>query len=221
MSELTKRTIKYYIKQAFKEILSFYILISAMVAIFFLYNVASGDNMFFYEEESIIWYYGWVMEGWSSKFMVILIYLFSLHTVIVYDNVLLSMGARRKDIFWGTIVKQNIYFAFCVPVIYIFRCMCIGEISGVSVGEDYYIMCMLSGALGVFMGYQLKIYGRSLLLILAFSVIFTICIVVSLAIIFSELITCYYYKREIIVVVVFIALEVIIYNLNKMSRVNA
>ena len=153
MSRLTKASIKYYVREGailMALVLGIGVLFLAEMAVLNL----GEDNYFEYTVMSVT-----MMVG---MFMVMFNVMKSFYGANWTDSMVLSMGARRKDVFRGEIIKSVIYNAGCT----------LAMILLVVVAKQYYLVTYIAimfcvsfpaGALGQAIGFKVRKYGKAVL----------------------------------------------------------
>ncbi len=157
MSDLSKRTLKYYVKSGLKN----YGIILAIEAALALEWILIG-----FDEENLFEYVTRMSLMIGGLFTVLLNGMYSLYGPNWYDSLVLSMGARRKDIFWGQIIKQLILIV-CNSVLLTVLALIIGKPFYL-----YYIyatafMALILGGVGLVVGHKIKRYGKIVVVIVA------------------------------------------------------
>ena len=157
MSDLSKRTLKYYVKSGFK----IYGIILAVEAALALEWLLIG-----FDEENLFEYVTRMSLKIGGLFTVLLNGMYSLYGPNWYDSLVLSMGARRKDIFWGQIIKQLILIV-CNSVVLTVLALIIGKPF-----YFYYIyatafLALILGGVGLVVGHKVKRYGKIVVVIVA------------------------------------------------------
>ncbi|MBR4671432.1 MAG: hypothetical protein IKO84_12625 [Butyrivibrio sp.] len=158
MSELSKRAAKYYFIQGIKLVM-----VSLLVLIFggVMWTFFSmGEANAFEHVLNMIFSFG-------TLFMIMLNFLYSMYSPAWYDSLVLSMGARRKDVFFGELLKQ-ITFIIGTVLIYIILAVSLHRPEHIITILTCSIISLLMGAVGLIVGHKIKKYGRVVYIIFVF-----------------------------------------------------
>ena len=156
MSELSKRASKYYLIQGFKSF-GITIALELFLSIQWTFMGSEHYSVLEYVTENFIIF--------TVMFMFMFNFLFSMYGPNWYDSIVLSMGGRRKDVFWGEIIKQFSYMLCCIAlaltlaVVFNHHILIPLIILGL-------IVSIISGALGLVVGYKVKKYGKIVLMVM-------------------------------------------------------
>ena len=148
MSELSKRAAKYYFIQGIKLVM-----VSLLVLIFggVMWTFFSmGEANAFEHVLNMIFSFG-------TLFMIMLNFLYSMYSPAWYDSLVLSMGARRKDVFFGELLKQ-ITFIIGTVLIYIILAVSLHRPEHIITILTCSIISLLMGAVGLIVGHKIKKY---------------------------------------------------------------
>lgn len=146
---------------------------------------------------------------------------YSIYSPSWYDSLALSMGARRKDIFYGNIIKQSV-FALTNVLFFGLIALISGQTGIVEQAAMITCMSLFSGAFGLYMGHKVKKYGRVVMMAACFIFIIFYMGTSLLYIVdggfMAKIET---YKQVLIAgaVILFGVMEVLIYRVNKKSMV--
>ncbi len=151
MSELSKRTAKYYFIQGMKSV-GLVLGIEVLLTVEFVVLGMGRD-------EGFVEYLTGTALTMGSYFMVFMNIIFGMYGPNWYDSMVLSMGARRKDVFWGEIVKQISFITVCTVLHVII------VIASKQYAYLYYVIgtaaiAIVTGPLGLIVGHKIKRYGK-------------------------------------------------------------
>lgn len=213
MSSLSLRTYKYYFIRGLKWALYMIGLQCVLVLEWVLFGVDNGGDLLSY-----------VLNMYISCGVLLLIIvntMFSIYGPNWYDSIVLSMGARRKDIFWGEMIKQLV-FIVANALVFITVSIVFGRTESVIYIVLAAIIGFILGPVGLIVGYSIKNYGRIVVAVIAmicgiFGAIMSGFARTGYSIIKFPLITI----PAVFVgaIVVFVLLEVWVYKLNKKCMV--
>ena len=155
MSDLSKRTYKYYIKSSFK-ILGFELLLELILII---------EWLLMGTDESLIEYISRMFIMCGGLIGVLTNGIYAMYGPSLYDGLVLSMGGRRKEIFWGQIIKQIIYvggnsLVLLIVATFVHRPIFYYYILGTAV------VGFLFGAAGLVIGHKVKKHGKMIIFII-------------------------------------------------------
>ena len=146
---------------------------------------------------------------------------YSMYSPGWYDSLTLSMGARRKDIFYGNIVRQSV-FIFANALFFCLFVLISGQTSFIVQVLPLVCISFLSGAFGLYMGHKVKKHGRVILFLatLVFVILFNVTsILVLINDRFMAIFNAYKPFMTVGAVILFVILEVLVYRVNKKSMV--
>ena len=151
MSELSKRSAKYFFIQGMKSF-GLVVGIEALLTVEF-FVLGMGRN------EGFVEYLTGTALTMGSYFMVFMNIIFGMYGPNWYDSMVLSMGARRKDVFWGEIIKQISFITVCTVLHVII------VIASKQYVYLYYVIgtaaiAIVTGPLGLIVGHKIKRYGK-------------------------------------------------------------
>lgn len=150
MNSLSARTRKYYFLAGLK-------LFGYMAAVQLLLAV---EWMFFgVEEEDIVGFVSQNVITFNAMFMVLFNMMFAIYAPNWYDSMVLSLGARRRDVFWGQLIKQSIYVGLSA-ILSIVLCVVFKHENFLGYTFVAVAAAMILGALGLVIGYKVKKYGK-------------------------------------------------------------
>ncbi|SDB31236.1 hypothetical protein SAMN02910298_01548 [Pseudobutyrivibrio sp. YE44] len=158
MSNLSKRAAKYYFLQGIKFIV-WVILIQGFL--FAEWLVIGGDP-----GESALEHATDMLFSIGGFMTIFLNGMFSLYGPNWYDSMALSMGARRKDIFWGQIIKQ-FTFVIGATLCYVIVALVSGQTSYLLTIVVEGILAIAAGPIGQVIGYKIKRFGKIAVLFMA------------------------------------------------------
>ena len=156
MSRLTKVSIRYYVREA----LLLMGLVYAIGAIFFIEMAALN-----FGESNDIEYLIMSVTMMCGMFMIMFSSMKNFYAANWRDSMVLSMGARRKDIFRGEIVKAFVYNLGCLLI---GGAILIALKQYSFLGYLFTVFCISfpAGALGQALGYKVRKYGKIVLLVM-------------------------------------------------------
>lgn len=155
MSDLSKRTYKYYLMNGLKNY--GLILLIEMLLILEWILIGSDEDLREYIPRMF------VMVG--GLFTTILNGIYSMYGPGWYDSLTLSMGARRKDIFVGQLIKQLIIVVCNTAVVAVVASIFLSKFF------MYYVyatalMGLVTGAAGNVVGHKLRRYGKVVIMVI-------------------------------------------------------
>ncbi len=155
MSDLSKRTYKYYLINGLKNY--GLILLIEMLLILEWILIGSDEDLRDYIPRMF------VMVG--GLFTTILNGIYSMYGPGWYDSLTLSMGARRKDIFVGQLIKQLIIVACNTAVVAVVASIFLSKFF------MYYVYAtaligLVTGAAGNVVGHKLRRYGKVVIMVI-------------------------------------------------------
>ena len=156
MSELSKKSAKYYFIQGIKMMG----LIVALQAILCVeWALMAKDTATLFEEISRMS----IMCG--IMFMILFNLIYSVYGPNWLDSLVLSMGARRKDVFVGEIIKQ---FTFIIlnTALYLIIAVVTDSKQWLPIILISVAVAALSGAIGQVIGHKIKKYGKVYLVVI-------------------------------------------------------
>ncbi len=213
MSELSKRSAKYYFIGGLKQVGIMILLQVALVVEWVVLGYDDHENIMDFVIEMLI--------TAGAYFTIFINLLYAMYGPNWYDSMVLSMGARRKDVFWGEMIKQ-ITFVVGNSLVYMLVVAISKEHSYM-----YFILCsavigIAVGPLGLVIGHTMKKFGKLAVIIVALiSGCFGAFLIFSVedskfAIKFPHI---GFALVLLVGIVVFVASEAWVYKLNKKSMV--
>lgn len=158
MNSLAKRTAKYF----FKEGLKYLGVVIGLELILIIEWIALS-----YGEESVVdSVFNYFLQV-GSILIILMNMLYAFYGPGWYDSIALSMGARRKDIFVGEIIKQ---LTFVVGNLLFFTAVCVAFGRSEEVNK-LFISCIIAfalGPIGLIIGHKVKRFGKIFVFIIAF-----------------------------------------------------
>lgn len=161
MSELLKRSVKYYITQGFKTIGYVGILYLILIVEWVLLDSGTTDSLIEDTFSRLIF-----MGG---GFVILMNLMFSLYGPNWYDSLVLSMGARRRDVFLGEIIKQLV-FVICNSIILMVATFFTGDMGNIKFVLVSAFIALIMGPIGIVIGYKIKTYGKVVIIVIALTV---------------------------------------------------
>ncbi len=156
MNSLSARTRKYYFLAGLK-------LFGYVAAVQLLLTI---EWIFFgVEEADIVGYVSQNIITFNAMFMVLFNMMFAIYGPNWYDSMVLSMGARRRDVFWGQLIKQCTYVGLST-ILSIVLCVVFKHENFMGYTIVAVAAAMILGALGLAIGYKVKKYGKIVIFIL-------------------------------------------------------
>ena len=157
MSSLAKRSAKYFFKEGLKTL---GLVLGLEVLLIIEWLIIGSD------EESIVEYVLNMFMSVGSIFIVMMNLMYSFYGPNWYDSMALSMGARRKDIFIGELIKQ---FTFVGG-----NFVALSLIAVIFQQYKYIILILISciiaialGPIGLIVGHKVSKYGKVIIMIIA------------------------------------------------------
>ncbi|MBO4911124.1 MAG: hypothetical protein J5504_00230 [Butyrivibrio sp.] len=212
MSELSKRVVKYYFKQGFK--LFAYVLLGIIpLGCVWAFMVYGND-------------YDWkrqlfrMLFGYCEWLVPYFIFCFSMQAPTWHDSMAMSMGARRKDVFCGNLIKQGT-FALCSSFGYILLILWSRQTEQMNHVLFLLAISLASGSVGHFLGYKVYRYGRKVMLISVIAFLITYSVVrVSYTINYYHMAKMFSFEKNIFAyilgfIILFVVMEILIYKANK------
>ncbi|SCZ76383.1 hypothetical protein [Pseudobutyrivibrio xylanivorans] len=157
MSELSKRSAKYYFVQGMK-MMGLMVVLQAILCVEWFLMADDRNNLF----DHII---RMVLMG-GVMFMILFNLIYAVYGPNWLDSLVLSMGARRKDIFVGEIIKQFTYIILNT-VVYLVIAVTTGNNIWVPIIILAAVGAALAGAIGQVIGFKIKKYGKAYLFVIA------------------------------------------------------
>lgn len=146
---------------------------------------------------------------------------YSIYSPSWYDSLALSMGARRKDIFYGNIIKQSV-FALTNVLFFCLLALISGQTGIVEQAVSIACISLFGGAFGLYMGHKVKKYGRVVMMAACFIFVIFYTGTSLLYIIDGNFIAKVEAYKPVLIagaVILFGVMEVMIYRVNKKSMV--
>ena len=157
MSSLAKRSAKYFFKEGLKTLG----LVLGLECLLIIEWLIIGSD-----EKSIVEYVLNMFMSVGSIFIVMMNLMYSFYGPNWYDSMALSMGARRKDIFIGELIKQ---FTFVGG-----NFVALSLIAVIFQQYKYIILILISciiaialGPIGLIVGHKVSKYGKVIIMIIA------------------------------------------------------
>ena len=155
MSNLSKVSAKYYFIEGLKA--SGWCVLIQSVIILFQSLEASNHSM------SSIEYAIENLLSLGIVFVILMNGVYSMYGPNWYDNIVLAMGGRRKDIFWGEIIKQ-FTIVFINSLLYIIVAIVSSNTGYVVNIFSGIIFAIIAGPIGVIIGFTVGKFGRYVIL---------------------------------------------------------
>ena len=157
MSSLAKRSAKYFFKEGLKTLG----LVLGLECLLIIEWLIIGSD-----EKSLVEYVLNMFMSVGSIFIVMMNLMYSFYGPNWYDSMALSMGARRKDIFIGELIKQ---FTFVGG-----NFVALSLIAVIFQQYKYIILILISciiaialGPIGLIVGHKVSKYGKVIIMIIA------------------------------------------------------
>lgn len=157
MSSLAKRSAKYFFKEGIKTLG----LVLGIECILIIEWLIIGSD-----EKSLVEYVLNMFMSVGSIFIIMMNMMYSFYGPNWYDSMALSMGARRKDIFIGELIKQ---FTFVGG-----NFVALSLIAVIFQQYKYIILILISciiaialGPIGLIVGHKVSKYGKVIIMIIA------------------------------------------------------
>ena len=157
MSSLAKRSAKYFFKEGLKTLG----LVLGLECLLIIEWLIIGSD-----EKSLVEYVLNMFMSVGSIFIIMMNMMYSFYGPNWYDSMALSMGARRKDIFIGELIKQ---FTFVGG-----NFVALSLIAVIFQQYKYIILILISciiaialGPIGLIVGHKVSKYGKVIIMIIA------------------------------------------------------
>ena len=157
MSELSKRTSKYYFIQGSK-MMGYILLLQLILCVEWFIMSSERDNLIDYMSRMTL------MCG--LMFMVLFNLIYAVYGPNWFDSIVLSMGGRRKDVFWGEMIKQ-FTFILCNDVVLILVAVATNKLEWIPIILMTSLIAAVTGAAGLVIGHKVKKYGKVYIFIIA------------------------------------------------------
>ena len=149
MSELTKRSAKYFFIQGLKALAGMILIELVLVLEWTIMGTENGSLIEHISKEVIFL---------GACFNVVLNMMYSIYGPTWYDSLALSMGARRKDIFWGEIIKQLVLVLGNTGIL-LLVCITCSQQQLINFVLSVGVVAIVAGPLGLIIGHKMKKYG--------------------------------------------------------------
>ena len=149
MSELTKRSAKYFFIQGLKALAGMILIELVIVLEWTIMGTENGSLIEHISKEVIFL---------GACFNVVLNMMYSIYGPTWYDSLALSMGARRKDIFWGEIIKQLVLVLGNTGIL-LLVCITCSQQQLINFVLSVGVVAIVAGPLGLIIGHKMKKYG--------------------------------------------------------------
>ncbi|WP_028243294.1 hypothetical protein [Pseudobutyrivibrio ruminis] len=157
MSSLAKRSAKYFFKEGLKTLG----LVLGLECLLIIEWLIIGSD-----EKSLVEYVLNMFMSVGSIFIIMMNMMYSFYGPNWYDSMALSMGARRKDIFVGELIKQ---FTFVFG-----NFIALSLVAVIFQQYKYIILILISciiaialGPIGLIVGHKVSKYGKVIIMIIA------------------------------------------------------
>ncbi len=157
MSSLAKRSAKYFFKEGIKTLG----LVLGLECLLIIEWLIIGSD-----EKSLVEYILNMFMSVGSIFIIMMNMMYSFYGPNWYDSMALSMGARRKDIFIGELIKQ---FTFVFG-----NFIALSLVAVIFQQYKYIILILISciiaialGPIGLIVGHKVSKYGKVIIMIIA------------------------------------------------------
>ncbi|SDI50803.1 hypothetical protein SAMN05421493_11664 [Pseudobutyrivibrio sp. 49] len=156
MKSLARRSAEHYFIQGIK-IFGLVMGLQVILAFEFFLMGAEMTDMLGYIVQNVV--------AFTGMFMILFNTIYAIYGPNWLDSVVLSMGARRKDVFWGQIIQQLTFITGCVivslAICFIFdRKMLVGFTFLAAAAS------ILAGVIGTVIGYKIKKFGKIVMMII-------------------------------------------------------
>ena len=156
MKSLARRSAEYYFMQGLKM----FGLIMGLQLILAIEWIIMGV-----EETDLIGYVTQSIVIFSAMFMVMFNTLYTVYGPNWYDSIVLSMGARRKDVFRGQIIQQVTCIALCT-IVNLAICIIFNHVEFIGYTILSAAVAFLFGVAGTVIGYKIKRFGKVVIFII-------------------------------------------------------
>ncbi len=150
MSDLSKRAAKYYLVQGVRLFIAVLLGMTFVGTVWILTHFGETNYV-----ESVFYR----IFSLGTVFMIMMNFMYSVYSPGWYDSMVLSMGARRKDIFWGVLIKQ-ITFIVCYAIFLSLMSILTSRPERIKSIMMSSAVSLFMGAAGIIVGHAVKKYGR-------------------------------------------------------------
>ena len=157
MSSLAKRSAKYFFKEGLKTLG----LVLGMECLLIIEWLIIGSD-----EESIVEYVLNMFMSVGSIFIVMMNLMYSFYGPNWYDSMVLSMGARRKDIFVGELIKQFTFVGGNFVALSLVAII-LHQYKYIIIVLTTSIIAIALGPIGLIVGHKVSKYGKVIIMIIA------------------------------------------------------
>ena len=158
MSDLSKRSAKYFFIQGLKFFFYTFLVQLLLVVEWIVIGGEEGTSTLDFVLNMLL--------NLGGYFIVFINLIFALYSPNWYDSVALSMGARRKDIFWGEIIKQ-FTFVVCNTAVLMLIAVVFHRNESLGYLLKSSILSIAIGPLGLVLGHKIKKFGKLFIGIIA------------------------------------------------------
>lgn len=215
MSDLFKRTAKYYFRQGIKLFSYISLGVLAVAVMWTVTLLGEGDD---WSRRLFL-----MLLEFFEFFMPYAAFMFSLYAATLNDGIVLSMGARRKDIFIGNLIKQGTY-ALCNALGYLLLALPVWEQGRIKHVLFVIAMSLAAGASGYFFGYKVDKYNNAVAAVVAIVYMLLYVLIRYSFVIIDVGFSAYAFENNVVIyalgaLLIFAGMEVLIYRANKYSSV--
>ncbi len=150
MSDLSKRAAKYYLVQGVRLFIAVLLGMTFVGTVWILTHFGETNYV-----ESVFY----MILSLGTVFMIMMNFMYSVYSPGWYDSMVLSMGARRKDIFWGVLIKQ-ITFSVCYAIFLSLMSILTSRPERIKSIMMSAAASLFMGAAGIIVGHAVKKCGR-------------------------------------------------------------
>lgn len=157
MSSLAKRSAKYFFKEGIKTLG----LVLGLECVLIIEWLIIGSD-----EKSLVEYVLNMFMSVGSIFIIMMNMMYSFYGPNWYDSMALSMGARRKDIFVGELIKQFTFVGGNFVALSLVAII-LHQYKYIIIVLTTSIIAIALGPIGLIVGHKVSKYGKVVILIMA------------------------------------------------------
>ena len=156
MKSLARRTSEYYFRQGLK-IFGMVMIVQVLLTLEFIFLESENQDLMSFITQNLVTFTGF--------FMIIFNTIYAMYGPSWFDSVVLSMGARRKDVFLGQIIQQLTLIILCTAV-EIAGCFLFDHMEFIGYTGLSAATALLFGVIGTVVGYKIKKFGKIVMIII-------------------------------------------------------
>lgn len=150
MKSLARRSAEYYFKQGLKMFALVIILLVVISVEWIIMGFDEKDLNASVTQNIVIF---------SAMFMVMFNTLYAVYGPNWFDSIVLSMGARRRDVFRGQIIQQTTFIGLCT-IVNLAICVIFNHMEFIGYNILSIAVAFLFGVAGIVIGYKIKRFGK-------------------------------------------------------------